>query len=125
MQDYLKGRDKQYPKDFTEEIVKHATVVLERANALLGAASLVRGCNSGWRPYTVQMEVNPRAPNSKHVTGDAIDIEDKDGKLKEWIKQNPSILDKLDLYMEHPDSTPTWVHVQIVPPRSKSRVFRP
>lgn len=123
--DYLKGRDKEYPADFTPEIVKHATVVLERANTLLGAAQLQRGCNSGWRPYTLQMKVNPKAPNSKHITGDAIDIEDADGKLKEWLMFNQDILEKLDLYMEHPDSTPTWVHVQIVPPRSKNRVFRP
>lgn len=119
------GRDKKYPKDFTEVIKQHALVTIERANTLLGAFGSLRGVNSGWRPYTLQMEINPRAPNSKHITADAIDIEDKDGKLKEWLIFNQDQLEKLNLYMEHPDSTPTWVHVQTLPPNSKKRIFKP
>jgi hypothetical protein len=125
LKDYYKGRDVQYKKDLTAQVVANATTLLSTVNKLLDKFGANRGCNSGWRPYTVQMEINPRAPNSKHVTGDAIDIEDADGKLKKWLIANPEVLIALGLYMEDPKSTPTWVHVQQIAPRSGNRVFKP
>lgn len=122
---YWKGRDLTHPKEITQEVLRNATDLLARVNALMSLFGYSRGVNSGWRPLSVQMEVNPRAPNSKHITGQAIDLEDKDGKLKEWCTFNQDSLERFGLYMEHPEDTPTWVHLQNVPPKSGKRIFKP
>ncbi len=123
--DFLKGRDKLYPKDYTVTVEKNSVRLIETINKFLTEVGIPKTVNSGWRPYTVQMEVNPRAPNSKHVTGNAIDLEDKDRKLTEYILANLWVLEKYGLYMEDPESTKTWVHLQNIPPRSGKRIFRP
>jgi len=122
---YWKGRDKTHPSDLTPAIIKNASDLLAKVNALLSLFGYPRGVNSGWRPKTVQMEINPRAPNSKHITGQAIDLEDRDGKLKEWCVFHQDQLERFGLYMEHPEDTPTWVHLQTVPPKSGKRIFKP
>lgn len=123
--DYWKGRDRTNASELTKEVLNNASDLIVRVNAVLSLFGYKRGVNSGWRPLSVQMEVNPRAPNSKHITGNAIDLEDKDGKLKEWCVFHQDILEKYGLYMEHPESTPTWVHLQNIPPKSGKRIFRP
>ena len=66
---------------------------------------------------------------SKHLFGQACDIADADGKLKEWCKKNEDFLLSIGLWCEHYDDTPTWVHFQIVPYGSwkpgKSVWFKP
>jgi hypothetical protein len=123
--DYFMGRREKYPQDVTPELAVHVKHTVDCANELLTYFGSDRKVNSGWRPKSLQMEINPRAPNSKHITGDAIDIEDKDGKLKNWCMDNGVLLAALGLYMEHPSSTPTWLHVQTVAPKSGKIVFYP
>lgn len=65
------------------------------------------------------------AKKSSHLTGRACDIADVDCKLKNYLRANPELLAECDLYAEDFDSTPTWVHVQINPPKSGNRVFKP
>ena len=125
LSDYYMGRDKEYPSDLTDKIKSNAESLLLKVNELLGFFGESRTCNSGWRPKAVQMKVNPKAMGSKHISGDAIDLEDKDGKLKEWCVFNQATLEELGLYMEHPSATPTWVHLQQVPPASGNRIFKP
>lgn len=125
MQEYFNGRDIKYKEDYTDDILYNASGLLDKVNYLLDRFGEDRRCNSGWRPKTVQMRINPKAPNSKHITADAIDIEDKDGKFKSWCMSNQDFLKATNLYMEHPDSTPTWVHLQQIPPKSKKIVFIP
>jgi len=125
LKDYWKGRDVTYPSDLTPEIRANAADLLVRVNALLSLYGFPTTLNSGWRPKTVQMKVNPRAPNSKHVSGHAVDIGDVDGKLKNWCMANLIQLERFGLYMEDPNSTPTWVHLQSVAPKSGRRVFKP
>ena len=125
LKEFYKGRDSLYPKDLTVEIAANSSKLLIKVNELLRLFGEPRSCNSGWRPLTIQLEINPRAPNSKHVTGNAIDLEDRDGKLKNWCLANLFHLERLGLYMEDPNSTPTWVHLQQVAPQSGKRVFKP
>lgn len=65
---------------------------------------------------------------SKHLYGQAVDIADADGKLKEWCKANEKLLADIGLWMEDFDKTPTWVHFQIVPygswTKGKSQWFK-
>lgn len=65
------------------------------------------------------------AKKSNHLTGCACDIADSDGKLKDYIRMNIELLEECDLYVEDFDSTPTWVHLQSVSPKSGRRIFKP
>lgn len=65
------------------------------------------------------------AKKSSHLTGCACDIADVDCKLKDYLRTNPVLLAECDLYAEDFDSTPTWVHLQSVPPKSGRRIFKP
>lgn len=60
---------------------------------------------------------------SKHLFGQAVDIEDKDGKFYAWIQKNESILEEIGLWYEL--GTRGWVHLQIVPPASGKIGFWP
>ncbi len=63
---------------------------------------------------------------SKHLSGLACDLICSDIKdFQEFIKNNEPLCDKLNLFFEHFDATPTWVHCQIMPPLSGKRFFHP
>ena len=81
---------------------------------------------SGWRPPAVNAATANASPTSLHMRCFAIDIEDNDHTLAKWCQANAdTVLKDLGLYLEHPDFTPTWTHVQLVAPGSGNRVFRP
>lgn len=61
------------------------------------------------------------ATDSKHKQGAAVDVFDPNNQLDSWLTDE--ILAKFNLYREHPDSTPGWCHVQIIPPNSKRRTY--
>jgi hypothetical protein len=64
------------------------------------------------------------APFSNHMECLAVDFADADGSIKRRLMADSNkLLIECGLYMEDPKDTPTWVHVQIVPPRSGNRVF--
>ena len=52
------------------------------------------------------------AKNSAHCFCQAADFADRDRSLCSWILQDESILEISGLWMEDPDRTPTWVHLQ-------------
>lgn len=138
LDDYFMGRRKQYPMSVTPELVANATRMVDLANKLL-ARALTYGVHvptnpntgsqvsSGWRPQAVNSATLNAAPNSKHMTGQAIDLYDPDGDLDEWLMtgEGQAALTAIGLWMEHPSSTKTWSHVQTIPPRSGRRVFYP
>lgn len=121
--EYMMGRDREYPP--TDEMLKNSVITVQRANELLKRASLDRRVVSGYRPAEINAMVKGAAPNSKHTICAAVDLEDHDGKLGEWCIENLGELADIGLWMEHKGSTPTWVHVQIYPPKSGNRVFIP
>lgn len=124
-EDYFKGRDARFVEFLTPLIEANAADTVQRANKLLEAFGEDRGVNSGWRPPSVNASTPGAAPNSKHMSGEAIDLADPEGDLDEWCLANQSILISIGLWQEHPASTKGWCHVQIVPPRSGNRVFYP
>lgn len=65
------------------------------------------------------------AKKSKHLFGAAADIYDPENKLREWLLENPQVLEECNLWCEHWSATPTWVHFQIFPPASGNRWFYP
>lgn len=136
--DYWMGRDAEYPMAMTPQIAKDAALTVDLANKLLVLANIagVRASlnprtrtvvSSGWRPATVNAATPGAAPNSKHMTGQAIDLYDPEGEVDEWLMtpDGQRALEDIGLWLEHPSATKGWAHVQTIPPRSRNRVFYP
>ena len=62
---------------------------------------------------------------SKHLFGQAVDISDPNKELQGWCLNNENALEFIGLWCEDFESTPNWVHFQIVPPASGKRFFKP
>lgn len=84
-----------------------------------------RNASSCLRSLTDQKRINPSALGSSHLYGAAVDIADADGKLKAWLKANPNKLVECGLWMESPEYTKSWCHLQSYAPASFNRVFKP
>lgn len=63
------------------------------------------------------------APESAHKTGEAIDIYDPLNALDTWL--NDKVLEKYNLYREHPSATTHWCHLTTRRPGSGNRSFHP
>lgn len=136
--DYWMGRDRAYATALTPQIERNAATMVELANKLLvlaktGGVSLDMHptnksvVSSGWRPPVVNAGTPNAAPNSKHMTGQAIDLYDPDGDLDDWLMsaQGQKVMTDLGLWHEHPSATKGWAHLQSLPPRSGRRTFYP
>ena len=113
----------------TPEIDANLAILLEKANVIRAAYGKPMTISSGLRDTAQQQALiaagKSNAPKSHHLTGEACDILDVDGSLKEWVKNNIQLFEDTGLWMEDFSATPTWIHVQIVPPKSKHRFFIP
>ena len=125
LQAYWMGRDEKYPNALTPDIEANAAELLRRGNDLLDAFGEERAVKSGWRPPEVNQSTPNAAPKSKHMIGQAIDLDDPEGDLDQWCLDNGNELARLGLWQEHPASTKSWCHLQSVPPKSGRRVFYP
>jgi hypothetical protein len=83
--------------------------------------------NSGWRTPLYNAGVKGAAKNSKHMSAQAIDLDDDDGALDEFLNSDRGreLLTRHCLWMEHPAATKGWCHLQSIPPPSGNRVFYP
>lgn len=105
-----------------------------------------RKCNSGYRssadqfriykdrakkkqdPFADGVYVESKVPRTAHMTGEAIDLNDPDGDLDNWLMdtaEGKQAVKELDLYIEHKDYTAGWCHVQIRKTKSGNRYFIP
>lgn len=123
LKEFWMGRDAHFPPD--DKMKFNADEIVRRANILLTLSDMERGVRSGYRPASINSLVPNASPHSKHMTCEAIDIEDNDGKLKSWCLANLDQLEKIGLWIESPEYTPSWLHCQIVAPASCHRVFIP
>lgn len=119
------GRDRDHADELTDDMRANASETVGKANALLERFGQERKVRSGWRPAAVNAATPNAAPRSKHMTCEAIDLDDPEGDLDEWALENPEVLQEIGLWQEHPSATKSWAHFQIVPPRSGNRVFYP
>lgn len=113
-------------KEVTPELIEKAMDYVTRLNAVCHELHIKNPkFSSGFRPS----EVNKKTPNaskkSKHMTGQAGDLEDPEGKIDHEFLMNQAILEKHGLYLEHPKHTEGWAHTQSVAPASGNRVFIP
>ena len=123
-------------KDVTAEIRFDATALLDVVNDLLEAAAR-DGCelptnpatdsqisgsgNGGFRPRDCKVG----AANSKHKDGRAVDAYDPLRQFASWCLAHLDELKQRGLYLEDPRWTPSWAHLQNVPPGSGKVVYIP
>jgi Peptidase M15 len=117
-------------EDLTPEMKADSQDLLEKVNALLldfykqYPEAGTRVVTSGYRTPAANAAAGG-AKKSNHMICQAVDLSDADKQLGIWLTRFPEFLSKHDLYMESKSATPTWVHLQLQPPRSKRRIFLP
>lgn len=138
---YLMGRDVTHAPDLTPEIAENALELLRALDVLLDFAEFdgvlpaldeatQTYVASGWRPPAVNdRTANAAKGTSTHLAGYGIDLQDHaDRRLAVWCCRNLDLLERLGLYAEDFRFTggpSPWVHLQIVPPKSRRRVYVP
>lgn len=111
LKQYTMGRDKLYPEEWTLEIQANAEDLILRVNNLLKviwSGEVV--VTSGWRPLAINRKAGG-AKRSLHMQGKAIDLKDNDGSLAAAILKKPELLLDFGLWLENPESTKGWVHL--------------
>lgn len=126
----LKGRDKQYPDDYSDEISANLDELLIQLNQIRSAYGKPMIVSSGWRPPSINGSTPGAAAHSKHMDGLAADIQDLDGSLWSWVLKNLQLMQDLGIYMEHKwwtssDDNGGWVHFGLGAPKSGKRIFIP
>lgn len=121
--EYLMGR--ATIETLTEQQVINLNTLIPKINDLLELYKKPLHVNSGYRTKEDQLRINPKAPNSQHCECAAIDLGDRDNSFRNWCLMNLQHLVDLGLYMEEPSHTPTWVHLQVIAPKSGYRIFLP
>lgn len=126
---YWAERDLKYPKECTDAIRVNAAGTVRAVNKLLYLASLddiIRDAvTSGWRPVAINDATANAASHSNHLTAEAVDIADGNRVFALWCFNNPDKLEECGLWAEDFRWTPTWVHLQVVPPKSGKRIYIP
>ena len=139
LEQYYMGRDITHPVELTEALRGNANDLLYRVNRFLFCAAkdgiypsidevTHNYVSSGWRPLGVNARTQNAAANSRHIVCQAIDLQDDPvGRtLARWcVKHANAEMAACGLYMENPQWTPDWVHLQSVPPASRKRIFIP
>ena len=122
VEEYLMGRDKDYPLDHLQ--LRNMAELLSRVNWLLGILDWETKVSSGYRPSALNRTVGG-AKMSTHTLCAGIDLVGVD--LARHLNANRELLEKCDLYLEHPDytvgKTTGWTHCDIK--KRNNRVFIP
>lgn len=110
-----------------QELIKRVNVVREKWNKPMKVTSGYRTLQDHLRIYSAKgITDKSKIPmKSNHLTGAALDISDPKGELQKWLNENVTLLMAIGLYCEDFAYTKTWVHFQIVPPKSGKRFFIP
>lgn len=119
-QEVLMGRDKEFP--LTTELEANLTKLLVALNKFRSTYGKPMVVSSGYRPGKYNKAAGG-VKSSCHLTCEATDFRDIDGHIKAYVKANPKVLEDCGLYMEAPESTPTWIHLQTR--ATANRIFKP
>lgn len=121
-EEILMGRDKISPLNADLKANLEKLLIALNKFRLKYAKSMF--VSSGYRPGAFN-EAAGGAKKSYHMICLACDFKDPDGAIDAFCMANQALLADCGLWLEHPDSTPGWCHLQAVPPKSGNRVFRP
>jgi uncharacterized protein YcbK (DUF882 family) len=111
--------------DVPAEHQQNLEELLKRINLIREAWGQPMIVTSGYRSAEDQARINPKAPQSKHMIGCAVDIADPDESLAAWNHANIALLEQVGLWCEATESTVGWEHYQWLPPGSGNRFFIP
>lgn len=129
IEQYWMGRDKQFPDLLSETVKQNAFAWVMHITTLLKLAEvdgIIRNeLSSGWRPHIINDVTSNAAKKSSHIVGLGGDIKDPDRAFAQWCVNNTDKLAACGIWMEDPRWTPTWVHLQITPPKSGKRIYIP
>jgi hypothetical protein len=115
-----------YPKDDISPMMRaNLSKLLDALNKFRQAYGKPMVVSSGLRTEAQNAKLSNSGKKSAHLTGEACDFRDPDGAIKLFVLGKPQILVDCDLYMEHPEATPTWIHLGVRRPPSGNRIFRP
>lgn len=118
-------------KDQSPEIQGNLMTLLERINKVRDAYGKPMIVTSGLRSMEdhkriyAQKGITVIPMKSKHLYGQAVDISDPKQELQKWCLENTPVLEQIGLWMEDFSASKNWVHMQIVPPASGNRFFKP
>lgn len=121
----LMGRDKKYPQEYTQEIsnnLDNLLIVINKVRDSYGKPMMV---TSGWRPADINAVTVGAAAHSNHTIGLAVDIADPVGDLRNYVLTNLALMQEIGMFFEDFNWTRSWVHFQIVAPKSGKRIFVP
>jgi hypothetical protein len=126
LKDYLTASGK-YPEresQATTEVIENAKELLKRVNNLLADLGVKNvSISSGFRPAQANAAIGG-AKKSHHMTGKAIDI--AGDELDKVIMAKPEMLKKYNLWLEHPDATKGWTHLDMGERSSRPvNIFKP
>ncbi len=123
------------PKKFktTPEIDANLDELCRRLNLVRAAYGKPMKITSGLRDmedhkriYRNKGIADDKIPmGSKHLFGQAADIFDPKQELQTWCLLNVDKLEEFGLWCESFEVTLNWVHMQIIPPKSGKRFFKP
>lgn len=119
--------DRLNSEELTKNTKDNAVVLLNRVNQLLQELGITNvKVSSGFRPSAVNAKVKGAAKKSLHMSGRAVDIYDPKHEIAHKILARPDLLKKYDLWMEDPEVTPTWTHLDNGTRTERPlRVFKP
>lgn len=118
----------------SKEVQDNLAILLERVNKVRAAYGKPMIVTSGLRTMEDHLRIyrekgitdQSKIPmRSRHLFGQAVDISDPKRELQQWILKNEKLMEEIGLWFEDFSATPNWVHMQIVPPASGRRFFKP
>jgi len=113
-------RDKDFPLDMRQAI--NMADLLSRINHLIASLKINTRVTSGYRPSAINKKIGG-AKMSTHTVCAGIDLLDTQGEIGKMLKANVKILEEYGLYLENPDYTKGWVHLDTK--TRKNRIFIP
>ena len=121
--------DRANSEELTTKVKDNAQLLLDSVNDLLVSLGIdlskVR-ISSGFRPSSVNSKIPNAAKRSLHMTGLALDLEDLDGEIDKLISEKPELLKTYQLWLEHPDHTKNWSHLDKGTRKDRDiRIFNP
>lgn len=128
-EDYITASGK-YPErlksiELTQEVEDNIISLLLVVNSLLKELGIINiKVSSGFRPSAVNESIKGSAKRSAHMLGLAIDFETN--QLALVLAKKPELLKKFGLWLEHPNYTKTWTHLDLVNRKDRPvRIFIP
>lgn len=120
--------DRESSQHLTEEMKKDGKELIGRVNGLLRDLGINKvRVSSGYRTPEVNAGIPNAARKSLHMSCKAVDLLDPKGEIDKAVQGHPELLVKHGLWLEHPDHTTGWCHLDMSTTRwdRPIRIFNP